>query len=68
MQADPETFFTTDHYRGYPTALVRLARLSITDLHDLLEQAWRRCAPKHLVAEYERRKQGEATPKSGRSG
>ena len=24
MKADPETFFVTDHYRGYPTVLVRL--------------------------------------------
>src|SRR5688572_679391 len=23
LRADPETFFTTDHYRGYPTVLVR---------------------------------------------
>ena len=26
MKSDPETFFITDHYRGYPTVLVRLAR------------------------------------------
>src|SRR5258706_343403 len=27
MEADPSTFFITDHYRGYPTVLVRLARI-----------------------------------------
>jgi len=59
MQADPQTFFTTDHYRGYPTVLVRLTRVSRTDLGDLLEQAWRRSASQRLVAEYERRQRGE---------
>ena len=58
MQADPETFFTTDHYRGYPTVLIRLARVRTADLRDILEQAWRRSAPKRLIAEYENRGAG----------
>ena len=29
LQADPETFFITDHYRGYPMVLARLDRLSV---------------------------------------
>ena len=53
MKADPETFFITDHYRGYPTVLVRLARVTTTDLRDVLEQAWRLNAPRRLVKEYE---------------
>ena len=53
MQADPETFFITDHYRGYPTVLVRLATVSRADLRDVLEQAWRLHAPKRLVAQYD---------------
>ena len=58
MQADPGTFFTTDHYRGYPTVLIRLARVRTADLRDILEQAWRRSAPKRLIAEYENRGAG----------
>lgn len=54
LQADPVTFFTTDHYRGYPTVLVRLAKVRPADLRDVLEQAWRIHAPKRLVAEYDR--------------
>lgn len=54
MQADPATFFTTDHYRGYPTVLVRLASVRAADLQSVLEQAWRRSAPKRLVAAYNR--------------
>ena len=54
MQAEPETFFVTEHYRGYPTVLVRLTRVREQDLHDVLEEAWRRQAPKRLVQEYNR--------------
>jgi len=54
LEADPKTFFVTDHYRGYPTVLVRLARVTVEDLRDVFEQAWRRNAGKRLIAEYER--------------
>ena len=53
MQAEPETFFATDHYRGYPTVLVRLARVREEELRAVLEHAWRLSAPKRLVAEYD---------------
>ena len=39
LQADPETFFVTDHYRGYPMVLARLDRLSAADLRKLLARA-----------------------------
>jgi hypothetical protein len=55
MKADPETFFITDHYRGYPTVLVRLARVNEDDLQAVLDEAWRRQAPKRLVKEYDQR-------------
>ena len=54
MKADPETFFITDHYRGYPTVLVHLGRVTVDDLREVLEQAWRLHAPRRLVTEYER--------------
>ncbi len=50
MLAEPATFFTTDHYRGYPTVLIRLASVRSPDLHDILEQGWRFNAPKKLLA------------------
>ncbi len=59
MQADPETFFNTDHYRGYPTVLIRLNRVSPKALREVFEQAWLRSAPRRLVGEYRgRRKAG----------
>jgi hypothetical protein len=54
LRADPETFFTTEHYRGYPTVLVRLGRARRADVQELLEQAWRTQAPRRLIAEYDR--------------
>lgn len=53
MQADPAAFFTTDHYRGYPTVLVRLPQVRLSDLRAVLEQGWRTKAPKRLLAQYD---------------
>jgi len=65
IQADPKTFFVTDHYRGYPTVLVHLARVSLSDLRDVLEEAWRQNAPKRLIAaRNERRKAGKGAARS----
>jgi hypothetical protein len=58
MAADPETFFTTDHYRGYPSVLVRLPAVDAEALRGLLEDSWRRYAPKRLVAAYDARQSG----------
>ena len=49
MEANPKVFFNTDHYRGYPSVLVRLATVDPDELREALEDAWRFCAPKRLV-------------------
>ena len=51
METQPETFFVTDHYRGYPTVLIRLSRVDPSQLRELLETAWRQLAPKRLLAD-----------------
>jgi hypothetical protein len=50
LRSDPDLFFTTDHYNGYPALLIRLARIEPDQMRDLLEEAWRANAPKKLVA------------------
>jgi hypothetical protein len=55
MQADPQTFYITEHYRNYPAMLVRLAKVQVEALRELLEDAWRRAAPKRMVADYDGR-------------
>jgi hypothetical protein len=37
----PETYYLTEHYRGYPSVLVRLPRVGKDELRDLLKAAWR---------------------------
>jgi hypothetical protein len=37
----PETYYVTDHYVNYPSVLVRLSRIRIDELRDLLGSAWR---------------------------
>jgi hypothetical protein len=39
MQADPSTFFITDHYAPYPWMLIFLAAVRRSDLADLLEES-----------------------------
>ncbi len=51
LQYQPDTFFTTDHYRGYPSVLIRLTKVRVGDLRDVIAVAWRLSAPKRLVAE-----------------
>jgi hypothetical protein len=53
MDTQPETFFLTEHYRGYPCILIRLPNVDRAQLGELLEQCWRRLAPKKLLAEFD---------------
>ena len=59
IQYDPETFFTTDHYRSHPSVLVRLRTVRIADLHEVVEKAWRLSAPKRLVRQLDARLQND---------
>jgi hypothetical protein len=50
MAADPAAFYVTDHYLAYPWVLVRLSNVSRARLRGLMESAWRRAAPKKILA------------------
>jgi hypothetical protein len=49
---DPDVFFTTPHFDGYPAILVRLDRISVEELHDLIFEAWLAQVPKRVAKEY----------------
>jgi hypothetical protein len=49
LAADPDKFFTEDHYNGYPAVLVRLANVTVPELRKLIGDAWRCQAPKALL-------------------
>jgi hypothetical protein len=46
---DPDVYFTTPHFDGYPAILVRLERIAVADLEELLAEAWLARAPKRLA-------------------
>ncbi len=49
---DPSTYFTTPHFDGYPAILVRLDRIGLEDLHELIVEAWLARAPARLAKTY----------------
>jgi hypothetical protein len=46
---DPAIFFTTPHFDGHPSILVRLDRISLDDLDEVIVEAWLARAPKRLA-------------------
>jgi hypothetical protein len=49
---DPAVYFTTPHFNGFPAVLVRLDRIVVTELEELMVEAWLKRAPKRLAKEY----------------
>lgn len=46
MEMEPDLFFQTPHYAGWPAVLVRYGALPGDELAPLLREAWARRAPK----------------------
>lgn len=44
IEMAPDIYFTTDHYVGYPSVLVRLPQADPAQLADLLRRSWQRLA------------------------
>ena len=53
MQAEPDIFFETPHYEGYPAVLVRLSAIEPDELAEVLTESWRRVAPKRVVKAFD---------------
>ncbi len=49
---DPDVFFTTPHFDGHPSILVRLERITLPDLDEVIVEAWLARAPKQLAGAY----------------
>jgi hypothetical protein len=52
----PTTYYVSDHYRGYPAVLARLAHTDSAGLSPVLEEAWRQVAPKRMHRELSARR------------
>lgn len=53
IEADPDTFFFTAHYRNHPLVLVRPERLDLDWARTNLIRVWRAQAPKRLLKAFD---------------
>lgn len=53
LDAEPATFFVTDHYRGHALVLVRPERLDPEWACANLRRVWRQMAPKRVLAAFD---------------
>jgi hypothetical protein len=49
---NPDVFFTTPNFDGYPAILVRLEEIAVEELDEVIVEAWLSRAPKRLAEEY----------------
>jgi hypothetical protein len=52
LASDPNIYFTTPHFDGFPAILVRLDRIDLAELNELIVEAWLCRAPKRLAKSY----------------
>jgi len=64
LEMDPKTYFITDHYKNYPSVLVRISRIDKTMLRRMLERRWRAAAPKKLLKAAEAAAPAKTSPKT----
>jgi len=53
IAADPAVYFTTPHYDGHASVLVRFDAVDPGELTELLTDAWRLRAPKRLLTRFD---------------
>lgn len=49
---DPDVYFTTPHFDGHASVLIRLERIELAELEEAIAEAWMARAPKRLLAAY----------------
>jgi hypothetical protein len=54
VETEPNKFFTTPHYDGHPSVLLKMAAVDAEELAEVLADSWRVRAPAGLVAEFDR--------------
>jgi hypothetical protein len=57
LAAEPVKLTTTPHYDGYRMVLVVLAKVTRSELRELVTESWRLRAPKKLVAVFDAQQQ-----------
>ncbi len=49
---DPDVYLTIPHFDGYPAILIRLDRIEVDELTEVITEAWLLRAPKRLAKAY----------------
>ena len=52
LLSDPVVFFTTPHFDGYSSVLIVLAKITPSNLRDVLVESWLARAPKRVAAAF----------------
>jgi hypothetical protein len=52
LESNPDVYFTTPHYDGYPAVLMRLDKIEPAELAERIEDAWLTRVPKRLAAKF----------------
>ncbi|KWV48715.1 hypothetical protein AS156_16960 [Bradyrhizobium macuxiense] len=53
VESQPKVFYFTDHYRDYPTVLIRLSKAKAGVVEPLLRCHWRALASKKAVKDFD---------------
>ena len=56
LQVAPHIYFDLPHYKGYPAVLIHLDQIEDDEIAEMIEEYWRKIAPKKMIEEYEARK------------
>jgi hypothetical protein len=52
LASAPDVYFTTPHFDGYPMVLARLDALDVSELREIVVDAWLSRAPRTLAGEW----------------
>jgi hypothetical protein len=52
LESNPDVYFETPHYHGYPAVLIRLEAIDRRELEERIEDAWLIRVPKRVAAAY----------------
>jgi len=66
LLGEPEIFFTTPGYDGWPLVMLRLAEVDVERLGELVTDAWRMRAPEALVGGFDEADGPSSTGAEGR--
>ncbi len=53
METRPDVFFITDHYRNFPSVLMRLSSCDSATVEAMLRRRWRELAPKKIRLQFD---------------